>query len=236
MADTQTDSIAARFANTPQPSTSDATIAQSPQAVQPPTNDSIAARFAQAPSQQPTKPAQPTPPKSAIRKLADAEASPADNAARWAQQVQDDINHGTDITGVGKVMKSLGSHGIDNSDHPLVGHMLALLPNGILNAVKGQAELAGSGVRPGQSVSDAAHEGLQGLTDEVAGEGEAGAIPAAAGALTVAGQAGAVPYLATTVIPKAVEIVKHEVAHAAGHEILKRAKHAVTSALSGDSE
>jgi hypothetical protein len=184
----------------------------------------------------PTQSTKPTPtqsaqPKSAMRKLADAEASPVDKAARWAQQVQDDINHGTDITGIGKVMKSLGSHGIDNSDHPLVGQMLALLPNGILNAVKGQAELAGSGVRPGQSVSEAARQGLQGLTDEVAGEGEAGAIPAVAGGLTVAGQAGAVPFVASQ-IPTALGIVKHEVAHAAGHEILKRAKHAVQDALS----
>ncbi len=46
----------------------------------------------------------------------------------WAQNVASDIEHGTDITGVGSVLKKLGAHGVYNGNPQAVGDFMASLP------------------------------------------------------------------------------------------------------------
>src|SRR5580658_3734311 len=48
--------------------------------------------------------------------------------SRWAQNVADDIKYGTDVTGVGSVLKKLGAHGVYEGEPHAVGDFMASLP------------------------------------------------------------------------------------------------------------
>jgi hypothetical protein len=60
--------------------------------------------------------------------------------AQWAQNVMDDIRYGTDLTGVGTVLKKMGAHGVSYGQPEQVGEFMASLPLGLLRAVKGMGE------------------------------------------------------------------------------------------------
>jgi hypothetical protein len=61
--------------------------------------------------------------------------------SRWAQNVADDIRYGTDLTGVGTVLKHLGAHGVYEGEPHAVGEFMASLPLGLLRATKGAGEV-----------------------------------------------------------------------------------------------
>ncbi len=90
--------------------------------------------------------------------------------SRWAQNVADDIKYGTDITGVGTVLKHLGAHGVYEGEPHAVGDFMASLPLGLLRATKGAGEVASP-----------AHLGdiTQGAKDIVGGAAQAAQIPSA---------------------------------------------------------
>lgn len=99
-----------------------------------------------------------------------------DKMARWSQNVMDDIRHGTDITGVGTVLKHLGAHGIDYGQPEAVGEFMASLPLGALKITKGDAELLQGKL-------------LQGGKDFIGGAMQAAQIPSAFVAPEVTGAA-----------------------------------------------
>lgn len=66
----------------------------------------------------------------------------ADRFARWTQNVMDDIRHGTDLTGVGAVLKGLGAHGLDYGQPEKVGEFMGSIPLGVLRTSKGAAEVS----------------------------------------------------------------------------------------------
>ena len=86
---------------------------------------------------------------------------------RWADNVAYDLEHGTELTGIGHVLKSMGAHGVYNGNSQAVGDFMASLPLGILKAVKGAAELPQSGKR------------VQGAKDVASGALQASAMPSA---------------------------------------------------------
>ena len=86
--------------------------------------------------------------------------------AKWLENVSDDIKYGTDHTGVGSVLKSLGAHGVYRGAPEAVGDFMASLPLGILKAQKGSAELTpqvlgGEKGHTWQGVKDLVGGGLQ---------------------------------------------------------------------------
>ena len=80
--------------------------------------------------------------------------------AQWAQNVQDDIKNGTDVTGVGTVLKKLGAHGVNVGNPNSVGEFMASLPLGLLRTAKGTGEasdvynLNPNGAGPAQAAKD----------------------------------------------------------------------------------
>ena len=93
--------------------------------------------------------------------------------AKWLENVSDDIKYGTDHTGVGSVLKSLGAHGVYRGAPEAVGDFMASLPLGILKSQKGQAELT-----PQVLGGEKGHT-WQGVKDLVGGGLQATQIPAA---------------------------------------------------------
>jgi hypothetical protein len=88
--------------------------------------------------------------------------------AKWLENVSDDIKYGTDHTGVGSVLKSLGAHGVYRGAPEAVGDFMASLPLGILKAQKGSAELTpqvlgGEKGHTWQGVKDLVGGGLQAI-------------------------------------------------------------------------
>jgi len=69
--------------------------------------------------------------------------------AQWAQNVSDDIKYGTDVTGVGSVLKKMGAHGVYNGNSQQVGDFMASLPLGLLRATQGSGEVAQGQVKQG---------------------------------------------------------------------------------------
>ena len=69
----------------------------------------------------------------------------AERAERWADNVISDVKHGTDITGIGTVLKKMGAHGVYAGNPAAVGEFMASLPLGLLTMFKGQAQQAQAG-------------------------------------------------------------------------------------------
>ena len=88
-----------------------------------------------------------------------------DKIRNWANSVSGDIKYGTDVTGVGHVLKAMGAHGVYSGNSKEVGDFMASLPLGLSKLVKGEAETAQSGNR------------IQGVKDVVGGAVDASTIP-----------------------------------------------------------
>ena len=88
-----------------------------------------------------------------------------DSVAKWADNVMNDIKYGTDITGIGTVVKKMGAHGVYNGNPEAVGDFMASLPLGLARTAKGAAEVT--------------QEPWQGTKDIVGGASQAAAIPSA---------------------------------------------------------
>jgi len=100
-----------------------------------------------------TTPNLPPPPTGFVPETAAAKAPPvgeirsdepvglAEKLSRWAENVSNDIKHGTDITGIGAFMKKMGAHGVYAGNAEAVGDYIASLPLGLLKATKGAGEI-----------------------------------------------------------------------------------------------
>ena len=60
---------------------------------------------------------------------------------RWSQNVSSDLSNGTDLTGVGAVLKAMGAHGLNAGTSPAVAEFMGSLPLGLLQAGKGAAQV-----------------------------------------------------------------------------------------------
>ena len=85
---------------------------------------------------------------------------------QWANNVSNDLKYGTDITGVGTVLKKMGAHGVYAGNPEAVGDFMASLPLGAIKAVRGVGKVA-----QGKFAS--------GGKDIASGAGQAVTIPAA---------------------------------------------------------
>jgi hypothetical protein len=90
-----------------------------------------------------------------------------DSVAKWTDNVMNDIKNGTDLTGVGTVLKKMGAHGVYNGNPEAVGDFMASLPLGLARATKGAAEVTQDG------------KTWQGTKDIVGGTMQAATIPSA---------------------------------------------------------
>jgi len=95
-------------------------------------------------------------------RAADQPTNIRDRFVKWADNVANDIKYGTDITGVGTVLKKMGAHGVYSGNSEAVGDFMASLPLGLLRNVKGQAEVAQG--QFGQGTKDIAGGALQAAT------------------------------------------------------------------------
>lgn len=86
----------------------------------------------------------------------------ADRLSQWAKNVSDDIKNGTDVTGIGTVLKKMGAHGVYNGNSQAVGDYMASLPLGLLKTAQGAGEL-GQG-KIAQGAGDVAGGALQAVT------------------------------------------------------------------------
>ena len=89
----------------------------------------------------------------------------AGKVERWAQNVSDNLKYGTDLTGIGTVMKKMGAHGVYSGQPEGVGDFIASLPLGLLKTTAGLSEVAQSGKR------------MQGAGNTVSGALQAATIP-----------------------------------------------------------
>jgi hypothetical protein len=85
----------------------------------------------------------------------------------WSQNVQSDLMHGTDVTGIGHVLKAMGAHGLDYGESQDTAKFMGSLPLGLLRSLQGGAEVA----LPGQK--------WQGTKDTFGGLLDASQIPSA---------------------------------------------------------
>lgn len=79
----------------------------------------------------------------------------------WSQNVANDIKYGTDVTGIGTLLKKMGAHGVYMGNPAAVGDIMASLPLGLLKAGGG---LADAHNHPWQSTKDMVSGGIQALT------------------------------------------------------------------------
>lgn len=61
---------------------------------------------------------------------------------QWANNVANDLKYGTDVTGVGTVLKKMGAHGVYAGNPEAVGDFMASLPLGAIKALQGVGKLA----------------------------------------------------------------------------------------------
>lgn len=112
-------------------------------------------------------PATPTPSSATIS--ATPGSMPGDSTAAklklWTQNVQSDLMHGTNLTGVGSVLRAMGAHGLQYGSPENVARFMGSLPLGLARTAQGGAELA----QPGQRV--------QGAKDVAGGALDASTIP-----------------------------------------------------------
>jgi hypothetical protein len=85
---------------------------------------------------------------------------------QWANNVSNDLKYGTDVTGVGTVLKKMGAHGVYAGNSEAVGDFMASLPLGAIKALRGVGKLGQGKV-------------IAGGKDIASGVGQAGTIPAA---------------------------------------------------------
>lgn len=102
----------------------------------------------------------------------------------WAQNVQSDLMHGTDLTGIGHVLKAMGAHGLQSGETEATAKFMGSLPLGLLRMTQGGSELG----LPGQRV--------QGGKDVLGGALDASTIPGGFMAPEAGEVAGKAPELA----------------------------------------
>lgn len=73
--------------------------------------------------------------------------SKAESVERWAEQLINDLKHGTDITGVGAILKKMGAPGLHAGVPESVGDFMGSVPLGISRMIKGGGEAAQEGKR-----------------------------------------------------------------------------------------
>lgn len=123
-----------------------------------PVRQSTAVSAVQGPQPQPQQQFTPT----AIISATPQPTTASGKVERWARNVADDLRYGTDLTGIGTVLKKMGAHGID-SEQPGAGEMIESLPLGLTQLLTGIAETAQSGKR-WQGAKDAAGGALNAAT------------------------------------------------------------------------
>ena len=82
---------------------------------------------------------------------------------RWARNLSEDLKYGTDLTGIGTVLKKMGAHGVYSGNPAAVGDFMASLPLGLSQVLTGMAETAQPGKRV-QGAKDTASGALQAST------------------------------------------------------------------------
>lgn len=118
----------------------------------------------------------------------------ADRLTQWGQNVANDIKNGTDLTGVGTVLKKMGAHGVYQGQPEAVGDFMASLPLGLAKMAQGTGQVGQGQIK--QGVGNVISGGLQAATlptafasPEVAATGEQ-AVQKAAEAIPSAKRAG----------------------------------------------
>jgi hypothetical protein len=123
------------------------------------------------------------PPTGSIR-AADQPTGWRERATRWVDNAMNDVRYGTQITGLGGVLHSMGAQGTSSGQGEAVGDFMASGPLGAMRAAKGQVEMS----TPGKFWT--------GAKDTAAGALEAATIPSAfvapEGAEAIQGAAGKV--------------------------------------------
>ncbi|MGH9643336.1 MAG: hypothetical protein ACRD3Q_13050, partial [Terriglobales bacterium] len=66
---------------------------------------------------------------------------------QWYEDVANDLKYGSDVTGIGRVLKEMGARGLYAGNDPRVGDFMGSLPLGLLESANGQAELMQTGKR-----------------------------------------------------------------------------------------
>jgi hypothetical protein len=82
--------------------------------------------------------------------------------SRWTENVMNDIKYGTDLTGVGTVLKKMGAHGVYAGNPQAVGDFMASLPLGAIKALGGAGKVASG--RPWYGTKDIVSGALQAAT------------------------------------------------------------------------
>lgn len=141
----------------------------------------------------------------------------------WAQNVQSDLMNGTDITGVGHVLKAMGAHGLASGTSEDTAKFMGSLPLGLLRVIQGGAELPQSGKR-WQGTKDVAGGALQAATIPASFMAPEGAEATATG-LDRAGEAVA------SGAGKAVNAVRKPFSLKAVQEALQTSKDSIQQAL-----
>jgi hypothetical protein len=142
---------------------------------------------------------------------------------RWADNVAHDIEYGTNLTGIGGVLKGLGAHGLYSGNPQAVGDFMGSLPLGLLKAVKGTAEIPQAGKH------------VQGAEDIAGGALQASTIPSAFLAPEAGEVAGAGLDRASEAVVsgagKAANAVRKPFSLKAVQEALQNSKQSVQDAL-----
>lgn len=68
-----------------------------------------------------------------------------DRAAKWLDNATYDVQHGTQIPGLGSLLHSMGAQGTSSGQGEAVGDFMASGPLGAMRAAKGAAEVTQSG-------------------------------------------------------------------------------------------
>lgn len=84
-----------------------------------------------------------------------------DSVKQWSENVSNDIKYGTDVTGIGTVLKKMGAHGVYSGNSEALGDFMASLPLGLARMTKGAAEAPSA---PWQGTKDVFGGGLQAAT------------------------------------------------------------------------
>lgn len=113
-----------------------------------------------------------------------------DSVAKWSENVSNDIKYGTDVTGIGTLLKKMGAHGVYSGNPEAVGEFMGSLPLGLAKMTKGGAEVTQSG-KTWEGTKDIVGGAAQALTIPSAFMGgpaaEGGAAAAEAGASKIFG-------------------------------------------------
>lgn len=151
---------------------------------------------------------------------AQPDQSYADKATAWAQNVASDLKNGTDVTGVGSVLKKLGAHGLYSGNSQAVGDFMGSLPLGLAKMAQGAGETGQGNVA--QGAKDVGSGALQAATIPSSVVAPEAAEATAAGAGKVASTvASKVPVLNAAALKESAGGLLQSVAHDANQVPVK---------------